>query len=61
MKILKDYDFELYYHLRKANVVTEVLSRKFLYAFSLMIQEMSLLEKFRDMNLLITLSHNKMK
>jgi len=42
MKFLKDYDFELHYHLRKANVVADVLNRKSLHV-SLMIQELSLL------------------
>jgi len=28
MEFLKDYDFELLYHLRKANVVADALSRK---------------------------------
>ena len=40
MEFLKDYDFELQYHLGKANV---------------------LLEKFRDMILSVTLSHDKMQ
>jgi len=61
MQFLKDYDFELHYHLRKANVVANTLSRKSLHVSSLMIREMSLIEKFRDMNLSITLSHDKMQ
>jgi len=61
MQFLKDYDFELHYHPRKANVVVDALSRKSLHISSLMILEMKLLEKFRDMNFLITLSHYKMQ
>jgi len=61
MKFLKDYDFELHYHPGKANVVVDALSRKSLHVSSLMIHEMNLLEKFRDMNLSVTLSHDKMQ
>jgi len=51
MKFLKDYDFDLHYHPGKANVVANALSRKSLHVSSLMIHEMNLFEKFRDMNL----------
>jgi len=61
MEFLKDYDFELHYHPGKANVVADALSRKSLHVSSLMIHEMNLLEKFRDMNLSVTLSHDKMQ
>jgi len=37
MKFLKDYDFELHYHLGKANVVADALSRKSLHVSTLMI------------------------
>nr|KYP39705.1 Retrovirus-related Pol polyprotein from transposon 17.6 [Cajanus cajan] len=50
MKFLKDYDFELRYHPGKANVVVDALSIKSLHISSLMIHEMNLIEKFRDMN-----------
>jgi len=60
-EFLKDYDFELQYHPGKANIVADALSRKSLHISSLMIHEMKLLEKFRDMNLLVTLSHDKMQ
>jgi len=46
---------------KKVNVVANALSRKSLHVSSLVIHEMNLLEKFRDMNLLITLSHDKMQ
>jgi hypothetical protein len=46
MEFLKDYDFELKYHLRKANVVANALSRKSLQVSTMMIHQMELLEKF---------------
>ena len=61
MEFLKDYDFELHYHPGKANVVANALSIKSLHASTLMIQEMNLLEKFKDMNLTISLNHNKIQ
>jgi len=61
MEFLKDYDFELHYHPGKANIVADALRRKSLHVSTLMIQEMDLLEKFRDMNLKISLSHNKIQ
>jgi len=61
MKFLKGYDFEFHYHPREANVVVDALSRKSLHDSSLMIHEMNLSEKFRDMNLSVTLSYDKMQ
>ena len=61
MKFFKDYDFELHYHLGKANIVADTLSRKSLHASTLMIQEMDLLEKFRDLNLAISLSQDRIQ
>ena len=55
MKFLKDYDFELLYHPRKANVVADVLSRKTIHIAHIMIKEVELLEKFRDMKLQVEL------
>jgi hypothetical protein len=51
MEFLKDYDFELKYHPGKANVVANALSRKSLHVSIMMIHQMKLLEKFRDLNL----------
>jgi len=55
MEFLKDYDFELLYHPRKANVVADALSRKIVHTAHLMIKEMELLERFRDMKLQVEL------
>jgi len=55
MEFLKDYDFELLYHPRKANVVADALSRKMVHTAHLMIREVELLEKFRDMKLQVEL------
>jgi len=55
MEFLKDYDFELLYHLRKANVVTNALSRKTIHTTHLMIKEVELLEKFMNMKLQVEL------
>ena len=51
MEFLKDYDLQLKYHPGKANVVTDALSRKSLHLLTMMIHQMELLEKFRDMHL----------
>jgi len=55
MEFLKDYDFELLYHLGKANVVVDALSRNTVHTAHLMIKEVELLEKFRDMKLQVEL------
>ena len=51
MEFLKDYDFELKYHPGKANVVADAFSRKSLHVSTMMIHQMELLEKFRDLHL----------
>jgi len=51
IEFLKDYDFELLYHPGKAKVVAYALSRKMVHAAHLMIKELELLEKFKDMKL----------
>jgi len=55
MEFLKDYDFELLYHPGKANVVADALRRKTVHTAHLMIKEVELLEKFRDMKLQVEL------
>ncbi|XP_022637116.1 uncharacterized protein LOC106760588 [Vigna radiata var. radiata] len=56
MKYLKDFDFELQYHPGKANVVADALSRKRVQMSALMVKELELIEKFRDLNLGLRLS-----
>jgi len=51
MKFLKNYDFKLLYHLGKANVVADALSRKTVHTRHIIIKEVELQEKFRDMKL----------
>jgi len=51
MEFLKDYDSELLYRPGKANLVADALSRKTVHVAHLMIKEVELLEKFRDMKL----------
>ena len=51
MEYLKDYDFELLYHLGKANVVADALSRKRVHISAMMMKELEFIEKLRDMNL----------
>jgi len=51
MEFLKDFDFELLYHLGKANVVADALSRKAVHASLMMVRELDLVEQFRDMQL----------
>ena len=55
MEFLKDYDFELLYHLGEVNVVADALSRKTVHVAHLMIKEVELLEKFKDMKLQVEL------
>ena len=56
MEFLKDYEFELNYHLGKANVVTGTISRKSLSVSWMMIKEIELTESFRDLNLGISIT-----
>jgi len=51
MEFLKDYDFQLVYHPRKANVVADALSRKSVQVSTMMIEEQKLIEQFRNLNL----------
>ena len=56
MEFLKDYEFELNYHLGKANVVANALSRKSLSVSWMMIKEAELVESFQDLNLGISMT-----
>ncbi|XP_025616945.1 uncharacterized protein [Arachis hypogaea] len=51
MELLKDYDFKLSYHLGKANVVADALSRKSLTVAWMMIKEEELVNKFAELKL----------
>jgi len=51
MEYLTDYDFELLYHPGKANVVADALSKKRVHMSAMMMKELELIEKLRDMNL----------
>jgi len=56
IEFLKDYDFEFRYHLGKANVVADALSRKSLHIAQMMVHELKLLEEFRNLRLSVMLS-----
>ena len=56
MEFLKDYEFGLNYHPRKANVVADALSRKSLHASSMMVKKDELMKSFRDLNLGVVLT-----
>ncbi|KOM49485.1 hypothetical protein LR48_Vigan08g031200 [Vigna angularis] len=58
MEYMKDYDFELLYHPGKTNVVADALSRRQAQITTLMVKELELLEKLRDMNLGLQLTPN---
>jgi len=61
MDYLKDYHFELLYHPSKANVVVEALSRKRMHMSALMVKELKLIEKLREMNLGIQLGEDSIR
>src|ERR1044072_9162582 len=61
MEFLKDYEFTLQYHSGKANVVADALSRKAIHVFSLMIEEMELLESLRDLSLNVDLAPGELR
>ena len=61
LEFLKDYDFEVKYYPGKVNVVIDALGRKSLHVVSLMVKEWALLEKFRDLNLIVTVESDHLK
>ena len=56
LELIKDYDLEVHYHPRKANVVADALSRKS-YADEVQVARMSseLCAKFEQLNLALSL------
>ena len=58
IEFLKDYDFQLMYHLGKANVVADALSRKRIPMSLLMIKVQKLIEDFKNLNLEVSISSN---
>ena len=56
LELLKDYDFGLNYHPGQANVVADALSRKALHMYAMMVRELELIYKFRDMSLVCELT-----
>ena len=59
--MLKDYDFDLSYHPGKENVVNDALSRKSLHMSMLMVRELEMIEKFRDMSLVCEKTPNSVR
>ena len=58
---MKDYEFGLSFHPDKGNVVADALSIKQLHMFMLMVQELELIEQFRDMSLVCEENPNSVK
>lgn len=56
---VKGYDFPLQYHLGKANVVANALSRKTMHVSSMVVKELESLEEFRDLSLDVRVSLGK--
>jgi len=54
MEYLKDFDFDLKYHPRKANVVADALSRKALAQVEVSMHTCGLYEKVQELNLTVT-------
>ena len=54
MEYMEDYDFELYYHHGKANVMTDALNKKSLSTLtSISIHEWKMLQDFGEYDLLL--------
>jgi len=51
IEFLEDYDYELLLHTGKPNVVANALSRKMVHVAHMMINELKLIERFRDIKL----------
>jgi len=51
IELLKDYDCEILYHLRKANVVADALSHRGAYVAAMMIHEWTLFRQMGEMSI----------
>jgi len=51
MELLKDYDCEILYHPRKANVVADALSRQGAYVAAMMVHEWTLLRQMGELSI----------
>lgn len=61
LEFLKDYDFGLNYHPRKANVVANALRWKSLHMSALMARELGLIEQFGDLSLVCEVTPNSVR
>ena len=61
MEFIKDYEFTLQYHPGKENVVADALSRKRVHLSSIAMKGLELLEKFRDLDLNLNSSNDKVQ
>jgi len=61
LEFYKDYDFQLSYHPRKANVLADALSRKSLDMSALMVKELEFIEQFWDLSLVSVLTPSGVK
>ena len=61
MEFLKDYDFGLNYHPKKANMATDALSQNSLHVSWVIVKEAELVESFRDLNLGFTISPSSIR
>lgn len=59
MKFLKDYDFDLQYHPGEANMAARALIRKTLLMSAITVNELQLIEDFRNLSLNIGFSTGK--
>jgi len=49
--LVKDYDVDIQYHPRKANVVADALSRKLAHSLTLITREVRVQRKFEGANI----------
>ncbi|RDX74572.1 hypothetical protein CR513_45671, partial [Mucuna pruriens] len=61
LEYLKDFEFSRSYHLDKANVVADVLSKKSLHVSTLMVMELDLIEQFKDLSIVCEITPKSVK